>query len=410
MAAFGCYFCMYAFRKPFTAAEFASPEPGVEAFKPILVASQVMGYTISKFIGIRVIAEMPRHRRAVSILVLVGVAELALLLFGIVPRPWNAACLFLNGLPLGMIFGLVLGFLEGRRHTEALAAGLCASFIVADGASKSLGAWLLQMGVPEHWMPAAAGGLFLVPLFLFVGMLTRIPPPSAADLAARAERFVMDREQRWRFLRRYAFGIGSIMVIYLLVTILRSVRADFAPELWRGLGTAAAPADFSRSEMLVAAVVMLASAVVIWISDNRTALLVSLGTCGAGFLLLISALVALQQKALGGFGFMVLTGLGLYLPYVAIHTTVFERFLAMTRERANVGFLMYVVDAVGYLGYVAIMLVRNQLQPGGDLLPAMVRACWVFGLVSLLVLAAASLYFVRLRTEAGHSPDQATDL
>ena len=57
--------------------------------------------------------------------------EVALLLFALVPAPYNFGCLFLNGLPLGMVFGLVLSFLEGRRLTEALAAGLCASFIVA---------------------------------------------------------------------------------------------------------------------------------------------------------------------------------------------------------------------------------------------------------------------------------------
>ena len=32
-----------------------------------------------------------------------------------------------------LVFGLVLGFLEGRRMTEAFVAGLCASFILADG-------------------------------------------------------------------------------------------------------------------------------------------------------------------------------------------------------------------------------------------------------------------------------------
>ena len=38
-----------------------------------------------------------------------------------------------------MVFGLVLGFLEGRQTTELLAAGLCASFILADGIMKSVG-------------------------------------------------------------------------------------------------------------------------------------------------------------------------------------------------------------------------------------------------------------------------------
>ncbi len=47
-------------------------------------------------------------------------SEFALVLFGMIPRPWNAVAMFLNGMPLGMIFGLILGQLEGRRMTEAL--------------------------------------------------------------------------------------------------------------------------------------------------------------------------------------------------------------------------------------------------------------------------------------------------
>ena len=47
--------------------------------------------------------------------------------------------MFLNGLPLGMVFGLVVSYLEGRRQTEALAAALTASFIVSSGVVKSVG-------------------------------------------------------------------------------------------------------------------------------------------------------------------------------------------------------------------------------------------------------------------------------
>ena len=56
---------------------------------------------------------------------------------------------------------------------------------------------------------------------------------------------------------------------------------------------------------------------------------------------------------------MVLIGAGLYLPYVAVHTTVFERIIACTRDRANVGFMMYVADSVGYLGYAILILAKN---------------------------------------------------
>ena len=57
-AAFGTYFCMYAFRKPFTAASFAELSFFGLPFKTLLVTSQVAGYMVSKFIGIKVIAEI----------------------------------------------------------------------------------------------------------------------------------------------------------------------------------------------------------------------------------------------------------------------------------------------------------------------------------------------------------------
>ncbi len=42
-----------------------------------------------------------------------------------------------------------------------------------------------------------------------------------------------------------------LIVIYLLLTILRSMRADFAPEIWAGLGTTGKPAVFTTSETAV---------------------------------------------------------------------------------------------------------------------------------------------------------------
>ncbi len=149
-------------------------------------------------------------------------------------------------------FGLVMGFLEGRRVTELLSAGLCASFIVADGATKSVGAWLLALGVSQFWMPAMAGAMFLMPLVGFVTMLARIPPPNEKDLEARSERVQMKAADRWLILKRYRSGLIALVLMYLMVTILRSLRADFAAEIWRGLGESAAPAQFTTSEMIIA--------------------------------------------------------------------------------------------------------------------------------------------------------------
>ncbi len=393
VAAFGCYFCMYAFRKPFTAASFSGTTLAGIEFKIVLVTAQVMGYMVSKFVGIKLISEMPPHRRAVSIGVLIVIAELALLLFGLIPRPWNAICLFLNGLPLGMIFGLVLGMLEGRRVTEALTAGLCASFILADGVTKSVGAWLLKQNVTEDWMPCVAGALFLIPLGVCVAMLSRIPPPSARDIAARSVRTTMNRDQRRSFVRRHAMGLIPISLMYLLVTVVRTIRADFAPEIWRGLGSPAVPATFAQSELWVVLGVLVVNGSTFLIKDNRRAFFTSLATCAGGFCLLLIALLARRNHSLGDFGFMVAVGLGLYLPYVAIHTTVFERMLPMTREQGNIGFLMYVVDSVGYLGFVAVMIAHNFGPQAHDLVRLLTSACWVSIILSAGCLVVSWVYF-----------------
>jgi Family of unknown function (DUF5690) len=399
-AAFGCYFCMYGLRKPFTSGSYTDSELWGIGFKTILVTTQVAGYMISKFIGIKIIAEMPPHRRALTILYLVLFAEAALIMFGVIPRPWNAFCLFLNGLPLGMIFGLVLGFLEGRKLTELLAAGLCLSFILADGVTKSVGTSLLKWGVAEDWMPSYAGAIFLLPLGISVLMLAQIPPPTTHDISARSARSTMDHQSRSGFVRKYAWGLIPIVLMYLAVTIVRSIRSDFGPEILSALGMDPKSTTFATSEMLVGIGVMAVNGGAVLIFDNRRAFFISLATCGAGFVLLSLTLIGRNAALIDAFYFYVLIGLGMYLPYVAIHTTVFERMLGMTREPGTTGFLMYVADSFGYLGYVAVMLTSNYLKTRKDLqlesgamLNLLTAACWATIGLSTLCLLISWRYF-----------------
>jgi hypothetical protein len=369
VAAFGTYFCMYAFRKPFTAGTFAGASPAGGGYKSMLVTAQVLGYTLSKFLGIKVVSEVRPERRVALLLGLIAAAAAALLLFGLTPAPWSLVWLFCNGLPLGMVFGLVLGFLEGRRHTEALAAGLCGSFIIADGVTKSVGAGLLRAGVSESWMPFLAGLLFVPPLLLFAWMLTRIPRPSPGDVAARSERAPMNAAERWHFFRRHAVGLALLLLVFLLITVLRGVRADFAPEIWKGLlGEPAPPAIFAWSEIVVAAAVLVLSAAAVVIGDNRRAFFFGLTLAVGGVALVAAALVGLHSGWLSPFAFMALEGIGLYLPYLVVHTTLFERLIAMTRDRGTIAYLMALADSFGYLGYVGVLLGRNALAPGENFL------------------------------------------
>lgn len=395
-AAFGAYFCMYAFRKPYTAAtalDFGELSLGGIDYKNLLIVAQTLGYLTSKFIGIKVVSELPRPRRAIGVVTLILAAESTLVLLALTPAPWNFPLMFLNGLSLGMVFGLVLGFLEGRRVSEALIAGLCASFIVADGAMKSLGTTLLDVGVSATWMPAVAGAAFLPPTLAFAWMLSRIAPPSRLDEEMRSERPAMTAAERRAFLSRFAFGLSAIVFVYVLLTVLRGVRADLAPEIWKSLSFDATPSIFTTSELWVAAGVVAVNGAAFLIKDNRKAFFASLAICGAGFALVLIAWALFARSSIGAFPLMVSIGLGLYLPYVAVHTTVFERLIAMTRQRGNVGFLMYVADACGYGAFVLAMLLEGLPIVKSNLLSAFAGLCIAVSTVSLVGLSFCAWYF-----------------
>jgi hypothetical protein len=72
LAAFGAYACMYGFRKPFTAAGFGGAET-----KAWLVTAQVIGYMLSKFIGIKGPLELACFLVAQAVEMTDGVGTLA---------------------------------------------------------------------------------------------------------------------------------------------------------------------------------------------------------------------------------------------------------------------------------------------------------------------------------------------
>ncbi len=395
-AAFSTYFCMYAFRKPFTAGTFEDTSQWAVDFKTVLVISQVFGYTLSKFIGIKFISEVHPRWRAPAILGLIGMAELALVLFAVVPTSWKFLMLFFNGLPLGIVFGLVLAFLEGRQVTEALTAGLCASFIFASGVVKSVGRSLvINYDVSEYWMPALTGLIFVVPLLISVWLLKQIPPPSVGDVALRMARVPMNRQARWGFYGRYGVGLTMLILVFILLTIIRSLRDDFAVEIWRDLGEDEQPTVYARSELIVMVAVTLLNGAAIWIKRNRTAFMSSLLLIAGGFGVTLAAVLMQSSGNVSPFTFMVLSGIGLYIPYVAFHTTVFERLIASTGEPGNLGFLMYVADSTGYLGYVGVLLFNTFAPQQENFLDFFLMTSVLISLFSIVAIAVTGWYFNR---------------
>jgi hypothetical protein len=169
VSSFSTYFCMYAFRKPFAAAKYEGLHflGTTLELKTVFVISQIMGYALSKVIGIKVCSEANRKNRMGMLISLILVAQLALLLFAVLPNDYKVLAIFLNGLPLGMVWGLVVWYLEGRRTSELLLAGLSCAFIVANGVVKDIGRWLMSaQDVNQFWMPFTTGLIFLPVFFL----------------------------------------------------------------------------------------------------------------------------------------------------------------------------------------------------------------------------------------------------
>ena len=406
LAGFSTYFSMYAFRKPFTAATFEAV-PGWHFaldYKIALVVAQVGGYALSKFIGVKVISEIEPRRRAGAIIGLIGISWLALVAFALIPAPWNVACLFVNGLPLGMIWGLVYGYMEGRRVSEVLASMLCASFILSSGVVKSVGVWLMQTWhVGQFWMPAATGCLFMPLLLVSVWVLSQLPPPNARDEAERVKRLPMTRVERADFLKAYWPGLFAIVLAYIFLTAFRDFRDNFAAEIWTALGYGGEAGIFSASELPVAIIALVGMAAVIVIRDNRRALMVIHGMVAGGFVLLGLCTLAFQAHLISPLVWMILAGSGLYIAYNPINAVLFDRLVAVSGRVANAGFLIYVADSSGYMGSAAVLLWRNFGQSSLNWLQFFIMGAYVTSLIGAGATAVAAIYFYR--RSAAHRAD-----
>ena len=204
----------------------------------------------------------------------------------------------------------------------------------------------------------------------------------------------MNRAQRNAFLMRHWIGITGLLVIYVLLTVVRSFRDDFGVEIWRDLGVAEKPEVFATSEFWVAIGVTLINGLVILIYSNRAAFLASIGLLLLGFAVIIGSIVGQANGQLSPMMFMVLLGMGMYIPYVAFHTTMFERLIAAFRETGTIGYLMYLADAVGYLGYVGVMIFRNTTSGEYNFLSLLI---WLSVAVTVISSAASLFLFVYFR-------------
>jgi hypothetical protein len=418
--AFSTYFCMYAFRKPFAAARF----DGLTFFgtavqlKTALVISQIIGYALSKYIGIKVCSEISSSKRALTLVLLIVWSEVALVIYGLVPGGWKVVPIFLNGLPLGMVWGLVVWYLEGRRTSELLLAGLSCSYILSSGVVKDVGRAMLEgtaaswwanvpvfgewmsraLGsVSEDWMPAITG-LHFLPLFLIsVWLLSLLPRPNRADVDARSERQPMASADRMAFVRQFFLGLALLCLAYFFLTAYRDFRDNYQVELFDEMGYSYArnKGIITKTETIVMFGVMGSLALLNLIKSNRYGL-------AAMFLLIIFGLVLMgastllwKAKVINGFVWMTCTGLGSYLAYVPYGSVLFDRLMASTRAAGTAVFAIYLADAIGYTGSVGVQLFKDLGRSGTSRLGFFSDFTLFMSVAGGVCLVISSIYFLR---------------
>lgn len=394
VASFGAYFCMYAFRKPFSVAKFEGYSFWNIDYKILLIIAQVIGYVISKFLGIKLIAELKSTKRVYHLIGLILLSEVALLLFALVKPPYNIVFMFLNGLPLGLIWGIVFSYLEGRKVTEFLGLMLCTSFIVSSGVVKSAGLAVMQyLGTSQFWMPFVTGLFFLPLLILFAFLLEKLPEPTEEDLKSRNKREPISGKDRKAVFKAIALPLVVLVFFYTFLTAFRDFRDNFSREIWDALGYKGDISVYTTTELIIAISVLVCLSVLGFIKQNKKAfiwyhilLLLGVGCVGVSTLLF-------STHVLDPWSWMTLLGFGLYLCYVPFNGIFFDRMIATFAIKGNSGYLIYIADSFGYLGSILVLFYKNFYQDNITWLTFIINSSYILTAVGLVSVTISFLYF-----------------
>lgn len=393
LVSFCLYTCIFALRKTFGVATYEGISYWGVDFKGWMVISQVIGYLISKFIGIKVASELGSNRRTKGILLLVSVAAIAWLFFAITPRPYNLFFLFMNGLPLGMVWSLVFSFLEGRKNTEVLGASLSVSFIFSAGFGKTIGGIVIRdWGVTEFWMPFVTSCLFFIPLLLFLWLLDKLPPPSAEDEMLRTKRQPMAGAERLAFVKKFAPGLVLLILSYALLTAFRDFRDNFSAEIWQSLKYRD-PSVFTQTETPISIIVLIAIASLMVIKNNGAALMINHLMVLVGMLIVGGSTFAFQHELISPLVWMTLVGMGLYFGYIQFNSIFFDRLLAAFSYAGTVAFLINLADSFGYIGSVSVLLYKYFGHSNLSWLDFFISSGYVVSVVGTILIACSMIYF-----------------
>ncbi|MFM9909598.1 MAG: DUF5690 family protein [Chitinophagaceae bacterium] len=394
--AFLTYASVYAYRKPFTVATFDGIKFWGVPYQTLLIISQGVGYMLSKFYGIKFISELKRLGRWRTSATLIGIAWLALLVFAIIPPPYGMICLLINGFMLGFMWGIIFSYVEGRRATDFIGSAMAVSFIFAGGFTRSVAVWLRDSwNITDQWLAFTTGLVFAIPLILFLLLIEKIAPPDADDIRERTVRMPMNKESRQKLIKQFGLGLVVITITYLFLTVMRDIRDNFMSNMWNDLGYGKKPAIFTRTETITSVIVLAVMSLLVIIRNNFKAFQVIHGVIVVGFLIAGISSLMFVAGYMDGALWMQLTGLGLYMGYIPFNCIFFERLIASFHIVGNVGFLIYIADAYGYLGSMSVVLTKEILHLQMNWVSFYSTAVIIFSVVGVAGTILSLLYFNR---------------
>lgn len=275
--------------------------------------------------------------------------------------PYNVIAMFVNGLSLGCMWGVIFSFIEGRKVTDILASLLGVSMVFSSGVAKSFGLFAMnEMHIDQFWMPAVIGG-FALPLLFFMGyMLKRLPQPTAEDIALRNERVVLDGKGRKALFMKYAPILSLLFVGNFMLLVLRDIKEDFLVYILDMSNQSSWM--FARIDTIVTLIILGLFALFIFFRSNIKALLWLMTLVIAGCLTMTYVSYHYETLDLEPVTWLFIESLSLYIAYLTFQTIFFDRFIACFRIKGNVGFFIAMIDFIGYLGTVTLLSTKEFLD------------------------------------------------
>jgi hypothetical protein len=222
-----------------------------------------------------------------------------------------------------------------------------------------------------------------------------MPKPSEADKVMRVERLPMTNADKRNVLRKYGWGIFSILLLYTMLATMRDFRDNFSVEIWNEIDPSWNKAVFSETESITGVIVLIAIASLSLIRSNLRGFRATLWLMASGLLISGGSTLLFHIHLLSPFWWMSLVGMGMFLAYIPVQVALFERMIAVFRIRANAGFFVYLCDSIGYLGSVILLLYKEFFMKSMSWSKVLMRFSYLQAAVGLLLIITAAVFFAR---------------